>query len=60
LVHQLRPVSFNVTQDWRDSDYVVASQEDLMKAPFAPFCLSLPPELVDLLLNHHKLLSLLT
>ena len=43
-----------------DSHNVVASQEDLKQAPLALLCFSLPPELVDLLLDHHKLLLLLT
>ena len=47
-------------QHWGDGDNVVASQEDLKQAPLALLCISLPPKLVDLLLDHHKLLLPLT
>ena len=47
-------------QHWRNGHNVVASQEDLKQAALALLCFSLPPELVDLLLDHDKLLLLLT
>lgn len=47
-------------QHWGDGHNVVASQEDLEQAPLALLCFSLPPELVDLLLDYVKLLLLFT
>ena len=60
MVYKLGPLPFDIPQDWRQSDYVVPSQKDLMQAALPLLCLSLPPEFVDLLLDHHKLLLLLT
>lgn len=47
-------------QHWYDGNNIVASQEDLVQKALALLCFSLPSEFVDLFLDYHNLLLLLT